>query len=299
MESKTKILKIKRARSDVIVLVILSVIAFVFMIAFAFPVFQVIASSFLVGNANSVLGVTFSLDGYKAILENSAVLQGFANSVLYTTVGTLFSVIVTVLSSYVISRPEFRMGKVVTFLFVATNYFSGGFIPTYLLVKNLGLLNSMWALILPSAVSVYNVLMLQSYFKKEVPSELYDAARMDGCGHWGYLLRIVLPMTKSFVALIGFFYAVSYWNSYFNASIYITDADKLPLPNILKELLLTNQESLIMQGGTLTEGGITAVQQSRLLEHALIVVAAAPMIILLFFIRKSFKNGNSTGGVVM
>lgn len=295
----SKYLKIKRSKSDVIVLSIVTIIMLFFLIAFTFPVVQVIISSFFVKNSSSPIGITFSLDGYAAILNNPMVLRAFLNSVVYTTVGTAFSIVVTILTAYVISRPDFRLARYVTLMFIFTNYFSGGFIPTYLLVKSLGLLNSMWSLILPSAVSVYNVLLLESYFRNHVPMEMYDAARIDGCGHWRYLLKIVLPLSSSFIAILAFFYAVSYWNSYFNASIYITDMDKLPLPNILKEMLISNRELMLTLGGNLTDSGITVVQQSMLFEYALIVFASVPMIVLLLIVRKASKNYDSSGGIVI
>lgn len=274
-------------------------LTFVFFTAFALPVIKVVVSSVLVNDTAAENGVHFSLAGYIGILENKMVFQGLKNSILYTAVGTLISTIATVLSAYALSRPDFRTAEFLTLLFVFTNYFSGGFVPTYLLVKQLGLLNSMWSLILPSALSVYNLLLLKSYFRNKIPMELYDAARIDGCGHWKYLCLIVLPFSMSYIGVIAFFFAVSYWNAYFNASIYITDMDKLPLTNILRELLIKNQESLALQRGVVTDTGISLVQQARLMEYALVVIASAPMIVLLLVIRKVFKNQDLMGGIKM
>ncbi len=294
-----KIMRIKPSAPNRVTLFVIGTITIIITLFLIAVVGYVMLSSVLVKDTNSFGGIKFSLDGYKMIFTNEKVLRGFCNSILYTVVGTAVSLTMTILSAYVMSRPDFRMSKLIFIVFTGSNFVNGGLVPTYLLVRNLNLLNSMWALILPSAISVYNVIMLMSYFKNKVPSELYDAARLDGCGHWKYLISIVIPLTLSFIAVIAFFYAVSYWNSYFNASIYITESAKLPLQNVLKQMLISNRESLLLQGGIVTESGITAVQRSKLFEYALIIFSSAPMIILLMFIRKSFKNlGDESGKVV-
>ncbi len=294
-----KSLKIKLSFSDRLFVAFLTCLSIIFFAIFAIPVIKVIVSSLVVTDITTERGIRFTVAGYRGIFKNRMVFQGFKNSILYTTVGTLISIIATVLSAYVLSRPDFRMASFIRFLFIFTNYFSGGFIPTYLLVKKLGLLNSMWSLIFPSAISVYNLFLLESYFRNKIPSEFYDAARIDGCGHWKYLLKIVLPFSMSYIGVIIFFFAVSYWNAYFNASIYITEMDKLPLTNILNELLIKNRESLALQSGVITDNSISLIQQVQLMEYVLIVIDSAPMIILLFIIRKIFKNQDLMGGVKM
>lgn len=292
-------LRLKPSLTDRVTVTIIGTLNVIFLILFFFMVGYIVLSSFVVRDSSAPLGIKISLDGFQAIFENDKVKRGFLNSVVYTTVGVAASTVVTVALAFALSRPEFRMAKRIYNVFAYSSCFGAGLVPLYLIVKNLGLLNSMWSLILPGIVSVYNVFLLQSYFRNNIPSEIIDAAKIDGCGYFRCLQFIAVPMALSFIGLIAFFYAVSYWGAYFNASIFITESSKLPLQNVLREMLITNRELLATQGGTLTDSGITLVQQSRLFEYALIVFSTTPMIILLALIRKNLKNLGAEQGKVI
>lgn len=288
--------KMKKSFADKITVTICTLIILVFFISFIYPAIYVLVSSvstMAMRDAGSLIPNKISFDGYKAVFESEMIWNGFKNSVLYTTVGTLVSLTVTVLTAYPMSRPYFHMEKYIQVIFIFTMYFSGGMLPTYLLVKQLGLINSMWSLILPSCISVYNIYLLRSHFKSKIPQELFDAARIDGCGHWRFLIKVAIPISTSFLVIIAFFYMISYWNSYFNAMIYITDVNKLPLANILNNLLIKNQ-NINFGIVSANNSGMSTAERSQLLEYALIVVSSLPIIVVVVLFKKfSFKHNLS------
>lgn len=294
--------KVRRSKSDKIMTVFFIITALLFFVVFAYPVMYVLVSSISTDSMSEGLSLipnSVSVEGYKAVLLDPTIVRGFVNSVVYTTVGTLVSLAVTVLFAYVLSRPKFKNAKFITMALVFTLYFSGGMIPTYLVVKNLGLLNSMWSLILPSCISVYNIFLVKSYFTNKIPQELYDASLIDGCGHWRFLLRIVLPMSSSFLMVIALFFVASYWNSYFMATIYITDMDKLPLANVLNNILIKNQSSSLDSGFFSSNLNPDSVQRKQLIEYALIVVSSLPVVCFFIATRKHLGEDKTSDSVKM
>lgn len=283
-----------RAIVAAFVLVVLAVL-----VILAYPVLYVLVSSVSTRAMRSGLSLIphkISLDGYRAVLEYRAVWRGYRNSVLYTGVGTAVSLALAVLCAYPLSRPDFYCGKYFTYALIFTMYFGGGMIPTYLLLKKLGLLNTMWSLILPSAVSVYNVMLLRAQFRK-IPQELFDAASIDGYGHWRYLAKIAAPMSGETLSVIMLFHIVSYWNSYFNAMIYITDADKLPLANILNDILIKNKSTSLDSSLLGAASAISAAQRMELLDYSLIVVASLPVLVVFMFVCRSLGKEDWGGAV--
>ncbi len=277
---------IKKSWQDRLTVFICSVIVCVFALAFLYPLYYVAVSS--VSTSASLLSILkeFSLDGYITLFREPRIIKGFLNSVVYTFTGTLISMTMTVLVAYVLSQPDFKLSKVIAAMFTVTIYFGGGMIPTFLVIKNLGILNTMWSLILPSCMSVYNIYLLRAHFQNKIPRELQGAAMLDGCGHWRYLIKVILPISGSFLSVIAFYYIVSYWNSYFTAMIYISDLDKLPLASVLNNLLIKNQDF-----GQYSASGAT-VQQRKMMEYASIVFSSAPVLICFALIRKHFKGDN-------
>ena len=219
----------------------------------------------------------------------------YANSAVYTLVGTLIAMFVTILCAYPLSRTDFKPGKVALGLCVFTMYFSGGLIPTYLNIRSLGLLNSMWALVLPSSLNVYNMLVMRTYFKSQIPSELRDSAQIDGCGEWRYLLQIVLPLSGSVLAVVALYYGVARWNAYFDSMIYIQDRSKMPLQNILREILIVNNS--VAELGIDAEAEAVAAERAELLKYSIIVLASIPMMLIYPFVQKSFVKGVMVGSV--
>lgn len=287
----------KKSVSDIIFLTFCTALLILFFVVFMYPIAYVVVSSISTPSMRDGLSLmpnSISFEGYKAILQDKTIIRGFLNSLLYTSVGTVVSLSVTVLTGYTLSRDEFKSKNFITVLFVITLYFNGGMIPTYLVVKKLGLLNSMWSLILPSCISVYNIFLTKAHFANKIPKSLYDAAQMDGCGHWRFLLKVALPMSTSFLMVIALFFAVSYWNSYFNSMIYITDLEKLPLANVLNNILIKNQTTL--ESGVFSSNiDEISAQRKQLIDYSLIVFSSLPVMLMFAISKKHIQKGDITG----
>ncbi|HWO54096.1 carbohydrate ABC transporter permease [Paenibacillus sp. JTLBN-2024] len=233
--------------------------------------------------------------GYKKIFQNAEILTGYANTLLYTVIGTAINLLLSIAAAYPLSRKDLYGRNVISGMMVLTMFFSGGMVPTYLLIKDLGMLNSMWALILPGAISVYNVLIMRTFFQNGIPQEMQEAAAMDGCSNIGTLVRIVLPLSMPIIAVMILFYSVGHWNAYFSALMYLTDREKYPLQLILREILIQGQMQE-MQGvgdNVLAE----TVMQSEAIKYAVVIVANLPVLLLYPFLQKYFAKGVMIGAV--
>lgn len=236
-----------------------------------------------------------TLEGYQRIFGDSKIWQGYKNSIIYTVVGTIVNVSFTLMAAYALSRKDLYGRNVIMFLFLMTMFFSGGLIPTYLVVKNLGLLNTMWALILPKAVAVWNVIVAKTFFESSIPNELLEAARIDGCSDVKFFWKIVLPLSKPIVAVMVLFYAVGHWNSYFDALIYLNNENLYPLQLILRNILIQNQASTMMISDL---DSLAAKQRvSELIKYGVIIVATIPLLIVYPFVQKYFVKGVMIGGI--
>lgn len=210
-----------------------------------FPLLYVVSASFsdpsaVVNGKVWLWPVNPTLKGYQAVFKNPKILLGFLNSFFYVIVGTTINIVVTVACAYPLSRKEFAARNAISALVVFTMYFSGGLIPTYLLVRNLGLLNTRWALLLPVALSPWNMVLCRTYMVNSIPDELYEAASLDGCSPFGYLTRVVVQLSKPILAVLVLYYGVGHWNAYFNAMIYLKDQDLWPLTLFLREILINS-----------------------------------------------------------
>jgi multiple sugar transport system permease protein/putative aldouronate transport system permease protein len=276
------------------------VILSLFLAAVLYPCIFIVSASFssteaVVSGRVWLWPVDPGLQGYRAVFENKAVWRGFLNSIYYTGVGTFCNVCLTVIAAYPLSRRDFVGRSVFMFLFVFTILFSGGMIPTYLLVKQLGMLNTVWAMILPSALSVFNVIITRTYFQTTIPNEMLEAAQMDGCSDIRFLRRIVLPLSGPILAVITLFYAVGHWNSYFNALLYLNDRSLFPLQLVLRGILIPNQIDPSMM---MNEEDLVARQGlADLLKYSLIVVATVPVLVIYPFVQKHFVKGVMIGSV--
>jgi len=236
-----------------------------------------------------------TLEGYQRIFGDSKIWLGYKNSIIYTVVGTIVNVSFTLMAAYALSRKDLYGRNVIMFLFLMTMFFSGGLIPTYLVVKNLGLLNTMWALILPKAVAVWNVIVAKTFFESSIPNELLEAARIDGCSDVKFFWKIVLPLSKPIVAVMVLFYAVGHWNSYFDALIYLNNENLYPLQLILRNILIQNQASTMMISDL---DSLAAKQRvSELIKYGVIIVASIPLLIVYPFVQKYFVKGVMIGGI--
>ncbi len=274
-----------------------TVLLTLFLVIILYPLLYVLASSFSGGSilkGLSLIPEHFSWEGYKAVFEYSYVWSGYYNSLVYTVLGTAMAMVNTILCAYPLSRADFKFGRFSMGLCVFTMYFSGGLIPTYIWIKQLGLLNTMWAILLPSTLSVYNMIVMRTYFKGQIPKELRESAQIDGCGEWRYLLQIVLPLSGAVLAVVALYYAVARWNSYFDSMIYLQDRSLQPLQNILRDLLIVNSANTLSNN---IEAEAAAQERADLLRYSMIVVASVPMMIFYPFVQKYFVKGVMLGSV--
>ncbi|MBR6030043.1 MAG: carbohydrate ABC transporter permease [Clostridia bacterium] len=235
-----------------------------------------------------------TMEGYRRILDYRSFFTGYRNTVLYTMVGTVLNVFITVPAAYALSRKDLAGRNLMMMMVTFTMIFSGGLIPTYLLVLDLGLYDSMWALILPGAVSAWNLIVARTFFQQTIPDELLEAAQLDGATNVQFFLQVVLPLSKSILAVLTLFYAVSHWNSYFNALIYLKSADKYPLQLVLRNILFEN--SL----GDMVEDASTLAAQQRLgdlIKYGVIIASSLPLLVLYPFLQRYFIQGVMIGAV--
>ena len=235
-----------------------------------------------------------TLEGYARIFSYESLFTGYRNTILYTLVGTSVNVLLTVTAGYALSRKELVGRNVMMMGVMFTMIFSGGMIPNYLLVRSLGLYNTMWALILPGAVSTWNLIVCRTFFQQTIPDELREAAELDGCGDTAFFLRVVLPLSASIIAVMVLFYAVTHWNSYYNALIYLSSTSKYPLQLVLRNILIVNTlDDMVNDVAT------QAAQQRMgdLIKYGMIIVSSLPLLILYPFLQKYFVQGVMIGAI--
>ncbi|MBQ3279534.1 MAG: carbohydrate ABC transporter permease [Clostridia bacterium] len=235
-----------------------------------------------------------TLEGYARIFSYESLFIGYKNTLLYTLIGTAINVVMTITAGYALSRKELVGRNVMMMGVMFTMIFSGGMIPNYLLVRSLGLYNTMWALILPGAVSTWNLIVCRTFFQQTIPDELREAAELDGCGDTGFFLRVVLPLSSSIIAVMVLFYAVSHWNSYYNALIYLSSTSKYPLQLVLRNILIVNTlDDMVNDVAT------QAAQQRMgdLIKYGMIIVSSLPLLVLYPFLQKYFVQGVMIGAI--
>ena len=238
--------------------------------------------------------VGFTLDSYKQVFAYKQIWKGYANTIFYTVLGTVFNLFLTIPAAYAVSKKYLPHRKLLMGFFLLTMYFSGGMVPTYLLVKDLGMYNTIWAILIPNALSTYNLIVAKTFFENSIPEELYESARLDGCGNISMLLRIVLPLSKAILAVLVLYYAVAIWNSYFDALIYLKDSSLHPLQIVLRNILLLGQTE---QMGTNDVGMAEKIKMAEAIKYSVIVVSSIPMLLLYPFVQKYFVKGVMIGAV--
>ncbi|MDD3904245.1 MAG: carbohydrate ABC transporter permease [Sphaerochaeta sp.] len=265
-----------------------------------YPIVYIISSSF--SSANAIISgkvwlfpVEPNFNAYTAVFKNKQVLGGYMNSIIYTAGGTLISVVLTIAAAYPLSRKFLPGRKFFTAMFVFTMLFSGGLIPTYFVVRNMHLIDTRWAIVLPNALSIWNLMVTLTYFKTSLSEELFEAATLEGASDMRILTSIVLPLSQAIIAVIGLYYAIGLWNSYFDALIYLKSSDKFPLQIILRNILISNQADLSM--------GADMVAMARrqgmadVMKFALIVISSAPLLMVYPFVQKYFVKGVMLGSI--
>lgn len=281
--------------------IILIVICLFMVLIVAYPLYYVLIAS--VSNPYDVyagktflLPSEFSLQGYKAVFADDRIFTGYMNSIKYTVIGTIFSVIMLYITAYPLAQKDLPGRKFFSIFFIITMYFGGGLVPTYLVVKETGLINNMWALFLPGGVAVGNMIIVRNYFQNSIPAELIEAAEIDGCSKLQTFLKIVIPLSMPIMAVMVVFSMVAYWNDWFTALIYLPDPDKAPLPLVLRNILIRSSASAT-QASTISGGYAELNKLTEMIKFASIVVAAAPMLIIYPFVQKYFEKGMMAGAV--
>jgi putative aldouronate transport system permease protein len=245
--------------------------------------------------------VDFSLIGYKAIFKYKEMIRSYGNSIVYTFVSVVISIGATLAAAYTLSRKNFIGKGILNFYFIFTMFFSGGLIPTFLVMKDIGLYNNPLIMILMGSVSVWNLMVARTYIQSSIPNELYEAAMLDGASHFQYFFKIVLPLCKTIIAVLAVYYGVSKWNDYFTGLVYIRDRQWLPLQTILREILATLQVdksgdymlSMADSAASMNE----AVRIANVAKYCIIVVATGPVVILYGFMQKYFEKGVMIGSL--
>ncbi len=287
-----------RGMSDKTSDIVLVILTALIMLIIAYPLYYVLVASVsdpydVYAGKTFLMPSQFTLEGYKAVFSNSNLLNGFLNSVKYTVIGTLYSVTMVYITAYPLSKKDLPGRKWISIFFIITMYFGGGLIPTYLVVRDTGLLNNMWALFLPGGVAMGNVIIVRNFFENNIPRDMFEAAEIDGADNLTTFVRIVVPLSRSIMAVMVVFSMVAYWNDWFTALIYL-QKDQYPFPLVLRGILITTEAMTSMTGG------MSYAESNRIAElvkFASMIVAAAPMLIMYPFVQKYFEQGFMTGAV--
>ena len=289
----------KLPAGDKVLMIIAYIILGLFLVAIILPVIYIILASFVdpVTLQNSGLSFDFSkwtTTAYQRVLSNSQIWVGFKNALIYSILFTIISVVVTLLAAYPMSRADFKGKGFFNTIFVITMFFGGGLIPTYLLISNLGMLDTIWAILIPGAFSVWNMIIARTYYMG-IPRDLQEAAEIDGATEMVYFFRILLPVCTPIIATISMWQFVGMWNSYFDAMIYLNSASKQPLQLVLRAILIQSQP----QPGMVSDMQSTAAraQLAELLKYATIIISSLPLMIMYPFFQKYFDNGIMAGAV--
>ena len=243
----------------------------------------------------------FTVEAYTLVFQNKEIWTGYANTIYYTVMGTALNLLLTIPTAYALSRKRMLGRTFLMYIFLFTMYFSGGMIPTYLLYKNLDLINTRWVLILHGGISVYNVIVTRTYFQNNIPEDLFEAARIDGSNEFGIFFRIVLQLSGPILAVIALYYAVSHWSSYFSAMIYTSDVAIQPLQVVLRRILILNQSDFVdaVESGDpeLIANAEKRQHMALTMKYSLVFIASAPMLIAYPFVQKHFVKGMMVGSV--
>lgn len=300
MKAKTKTGKLSgfSERTSDIILVVICVII---LLIVAYPLYYVLVASVsdpydVYAGKTFLLPSKFTLDGYKAVFADPNILTGLLNSFKYTIIGTVFSVVMLYLTAYPLSVKNLPGRKFFSIFFIITIYFGGGLVPTYLIVKETGLINNMWALFLPGGVAVGNMIIMRNFFENSIPREMIEAAEIDGASKWTTFIRIVVPLSRSIMAVMVVFSMVAYWNDWFTSMIYLPSPEKAPLPLVLRNILIKSSASA-SQASTISGGYAELNKMTEMIKFSSIIIAAAPMLMIYPFVQKYFEKGFMAGAV--
>ena len=296
---------VKDTRADKIFLVFVYLFLAIALLIVLYPLIYIVSASIsnphLVNSGEMWLlpkGVTF--EGYRTLLGNSSIWRGYLNTIYYTVLGTSINLLVTLPCAYALSRDDFYGRRAFTNFMLVTMFLSGGLIPSYLLIRSLGMLNTVWALVIPGAVSVYNVVVTRTFFQTTIPREMEEAAIVDGCSDFRLFMQIVLPLSTPIIAVMALFYGVGHWNSFFSALIYLSDKSMYPLQMILREILILQDMSSNTVSNVTSEMASMLYSKQQLAEvikYGVMIVSSLPVIIVYPFLQKYFVKGMMVGSI--
>lgn len=291
--------KIKKSRADRLFDFFLYLIAAVIILLVLYPMYFILIASISNPSEVSAGNILFlpkgiNFKGYKKLAEYSQLWVGYKNTILYTLLGTAVSLVLNIPAAFALSRRELYGRKIFTIVYLIPMFFTGGLIPTYLIVKDFGLLDNFWVMVLPFSVITYYIIVARTFFNNSIPGDLWEAAQLDGCGNLGFFFRIVLPLSKAVIAVIALWTAVGQWNSYFNALIYLRSPELQPLQLVLRNILISNQTIGSMATGA---AAVEARQMADLIKYAIIVVSSVPIMCLYPFVQKYFNQGVMLGSL--
>ena len=299
MSQKVKKKRIKKSKQDIIFDIIVYSIAIIITLLALYPMYFVLIASF--SDANAVArGIVdffpkgFTLKGYKALIDYKEIWIGYRNTIVYAALSVLFSLALNLSAGYVLSRKDLYGKKGIMIFYMIPMFFGGGIVPAFLNMKKLGLYDTMWALIIPGAVSTYNIIVSRTFFTTSIPEELWDSAQIDGANTYQFFFKIVLPLSKAIIAVLALWTIVGRWNGYFDALLYIRKPDLQPLQMVLRSILINNQMTSSLLVG---EAGAEARELAELIKYAVIIVSSAPIICIYPFVQKHFNQGVMLGSI--
>lgn len=294
-------MKHKKITQDKVVYFINYIMLTVLLVMVLYPLIYIVSCSFSSGDALmsgkvKLFPVDLTLQSYQAVFKYQSIWTGYRNAIIYAIVGTVISMVLTLFAAYPLSRSDFRGKKIFTVIILFTMMFSGGLIPTYLLVKNLGLMDSIWAVVLPGAVNAYNIIVARTFFANTIPKELQEAAEMDGCSDFRFFIKIVIPLSAPIIAVLSLWVIVGLWNSYFGPMIYLNSQEKYPLQLVLRRILLLSQVNL--NQSSIDPETIRKNQYlSEMLKYGTIIISTLPLMVIYPFVQKYFVKGVMIGSV--
>lgn len=292
-------MKIKSTKGDRLFEIIITIIGLFLLFSILYPLIFVLAASFsdpdLVLRGDVKLWPKgFTVEPYKMVFENDEIWLGYRNTLFYTIVGTFINIVLTVLAAYPLSRKDMPCRRLFTLIIIFTMYFNGGLIPTYLLVRDLRMYNTVWAILIPGAITTYNLLVAKTFFENSIPQEIYESAMLDGCSNIKMLYQIVLPLSSAILAVLVLYYGVANWNSYFPALIYLQSKQLFPLQIFLRDILLLSQTEQI---GSNSVGMGDKIKMAEGIKYSVIVVSSVPVLVLYPMAQKYFVKGVMIGAV--
>ena len=287
----------RKCRQDKIFIIVDSILALFFLLICLYPLYFILIASFsnpslVAGGKVRIIPRGLTLDGYKMMLAKSEIWRGYGNTILYTLTGTAINLIFTISAGYALSRKTLPFRSAINMFFLLTMFINGGLIPTYLLMNSLHLVNTFAIMVLMGGVNVWNFIICRTFFETNIPTEVLEAAKIDGSNELIFFMRIALPLSKSILAVMTLFFAVEHWNGYYNALVYLRSENKYPLQLVLRNLLLTTQLS-----PETSDSGMAQLLNLQSMKYGVIVIASVPVLILYPFIQKHFVKGVMVGAI--